>query len=578
LKSPRGRLLAILLTALTPLLIRALALPWFPIPAPRIHDEFSHLLIADTFAHGRLVNPAHPLWIAFDSMQILAQPIYASHYPPAQGAILALAQLATGQPWWGVWLSIGLMCGAICWMLQGWTSPRWALIGAILTAARFGVTSYWMNSYYGGAIPAFAGALVLGAIPRIIRTRRKRDAAILALGIAILANSRPYEGLIFALCACSFLLWNLRRDLFTRRILLPAAAVLAPALLLTLTYFTAFTGSPFTMPYSYFREHFTQAPHFIFQQPRPEPVYYHRATREYYAGWEMRSYQAARDNQPPRSFLDKAKSYSRFYFGPALALAVIASLVGWRRARIRFLWITFAVMSGALAVEVWHAPHYAAPITGAVALLAVEGLRHIALLPRGKWIAGALCLASLAFPVQGGFHVGDGQDRREIIQGLTATGQRHLILVRYARNHDPGDEWVYNGADIDNSPVVFAREMDPGSNRRLLDYFKGRRVWLIQPDVKPIRLRPYDPEQLPDPPFAFVKLDAAPIDALQSSEVRWVLGAYAFQTYSCDGWNRLFLDNLQIEPPEPSHGCFTPDARTKPVSFDYWLSWLETQQ
>jgi len=46
-----------------------------------------------------------------------------------------------------------------------------------------------------------------------------------------------------------------------------------------------------------------------------------------------------------------------------------------------------------------------------------------------------------------------------------------------------GDEWVYNGADIDGARVVWAREMDPGrQSRNLLRYFADRRAWLVEPD------------------------------------------------------------------------------------------------
>lgn len=199
---------SVLFIALLVILVRVALLPRIPIPVPLIQDEFSYLLSGDTFAHGRLTNPPHPMWVFFETFHVNMLPTYMSKYPPAQGAFLAAGELL-GHPWFGVLLSAAAMCAAGVWMLQGWLPARWALLGGILAIIRLCITSYWINSYAGGTVASIGGALVLGAFPRIVRFQRRRDFLLLALGLAVLANSPHSKGLFCrrqcsSFCSCGF--------------------------------------------------------------------------------------------------------------------------------------------------------------------------------------------------------------------------------------------------------------------------------------------------------------------------------------------------------------------------------------
>ena len=229
--------LAVVTAFLTPIAIRVVLLPIFPVRPPGVHDEFSYLLAADTFVHGRLANPPHPMWFFFDTFHILQHPTYASMYPPAQGAVLAIGQIL-GNPWIGILLSMGAMFATLVWMLQGWLPPKWALLGATLAFLQFGIFSYWMNGYWGGSVPAIGGALVMGAFPRIMRKQRIADALLLGLGICILTNSRPFEGLMLCIPVAIALAWWL----FSKRS--PALRITFPRVIAPLMCVLIFSLEP----------------------------------------------------------------------------------------------------------------------------------------------------------------------------------------------------------------------------------------------------------------------------------------------------------------------------------------------
>jgi hypothetical protein len=64
--------------------------------------------------------------------------------------------------------------------------------------------------------------------------------------------------------------------------------------------------------------------------------------------------------------------------------------------------------------------------------------------------------------------------------------------VRYSKDHNSGEEYVYNAADIDHAKIVWAREIPGRDLGPLLNYFSNRDVWLYQPDEDDGSVTPYD--------------------------------------------------------------------------------------
>ena len=473
------------------------------LPVPAIHDEFSYLLAADTFASGRLTNPPHPLWVHFESIHILQQPTYASMYPPGQGLALALGQVLFGHPAVGVWLSVGLACAALTWMLQAWLPSAWALLGGLLVLARLGPFSYWAQSYSGGAVAALGGALLFGALRRLLPSPRPRDAVLLGLGLALLANSRPYEGLLVTLPAAAVLLRGLLGPsgpplrVTLRRVALPLGLVLALTAAAMAYYNWRVTGDPLRLPYQMHEERYSVARNFLWEPPRSEPAYRHQILQDFHRDMARRSLQL-------RSFPELAKVKAkrsialwRFYLGPLLTLPLFMLPWALKNAWMCLAGLTCGALAVGLFVATWTWPHYAAPIAGVLYALVLQSMRHLRVWrwrgrPTGRvmvWAIVALCVA-LA-PIWWTGPQAWSLERARILASLEEDGDRHLVIVRYGTQHHPYEEWVYNAADIDHANVVWAREMDAARNRELLQYFKNRRAWRLEPDANPPKLTPY---------------------------------------------------------------------------------------
>ena len=480
-----------------------LALLWrMPVPVPHIHDEFSYLLMGDTFAHGRLANPPHPMWIFFDTFHVLQRPTYVSIFPPAQGAVLALGQLL-GQPWIGVLLSMSAACAAITWMLQGWVPARWALLGGILAVMRIHFGSYWVDSYWGGAVAALGGALVVGALPRLLKKQRLRDAIIMGLGAGLLANSRPLEGGLFCIpVAVLVFAW-----LFSKRVpsfktknlhvVFPLACTLTVTLLFMAYYNWRTTGDPLLIPHLLYSREYINYPIFVWQTPRVPLHYSNPQFETYFNDWVRSTFKTSWS-----LVWNACHKWQGFFLGGSLSLPFLALPWLVRNRKVRFLLIQFVFCALGLLLVVYFEPHYAAPMTATVFALLIQSMRYlrrweIARRPIGIFLTRVVVLLAVARVATLGAQTDHSRetfwsfDRARIVAQLEATPGGHLVLVHYQPDHSFYEEWVYNAADINNSKIVWAREIPGIDPKPLLEYFKERLVWELDADANPVQIHPY---------------------------------------------------------------------------------------
>ncbi len=501
--------LAIAICGLLPIAVRLALLPWLPVPDPSIHDEFSHLLLADTLAHGRLTNPTPPMWQHFETIHVILQPTYNSMYPPAHASFLALGQIVFHEPWAGVVISVGLMFAAMCWMMQAWLPPQWAFFGTVTAIVKFGILGFWMNSYMGGSVPALGGALLVGSAPRLRRTNPRRlHACLFALGMVILMNSRPFDG---AVLSAAVLIWLVPFHRSLKPVLVPAAAVLLCGVLFTGYYNWRVTGKPTRMAYQVNRDTYGWPENLGFLPPKQlalrHAVLQDMYTREIHHRDIYKKWDAFVENLDTRFFDNWT-----FFIGPLLTIPL--ALLPWilRNPGTRPLVIFLAVILGLNLLQMVLYPYHLGPVVTIIFTLVAQGVRLIYVglkrssSGRAIWFALVLpvCLMlvsvmkenaeMLVVPLAYWERASEPhkEARAAIEEWLESRRRKQLVIVRYGPGHPSDQEWVYNHADIPGSKVIWARGMGPAADASLAAAFPDREVWILNADAVPARLLPFD--------------------------------------------------------------------------------------
>jgi len=492
----RRRILTALLLALLPIVLRLTLLPIEGVPVPHIHDEFGHLLIADTLLHGRLANPPHPNPEFFETIYVIQRPTYSSNYPIGIGISLAIGQLLFGHPWGGVLLFVSLMCAGVYWMLLQWTTPGWALIGGLITIMSWGVLSEWASSYCGGAAAAVAGCAIIGALPRTFDKSKPIYAVVFGFGLSYSFLIRPFETLLIVPCVVVFVLLHREtmREIRFQRTLLFISLGLAPGVLLTALHDHAVTGKYSELPYVLNRKQYGAPQTFSFQ---PASVPQHPLTHEQQAVYEWQK--EAHDKVASfRGFLDVLPSriaVVRLYL--ASTLWPLLFILPFCRMDRRLIWIIGSIAFMAIGGSLYgfFLPQYVAPFIGFFLLLGIAAMQRLNEFEWGRltvrlFLVITFChfaalfglsmargLAPSAARLTGRPVVVTQTPRSSALKRLTKEGGNQLVFVAYGARHSFYNEWVWNAADIDSSRIIWARDLGPENDARLMTFYPGRSVW-----------------------------------------------------------------------------------------------------
>ena len=412
----------------------------------------------------------------------------------------------------------------MCWMLQGWMPPQWALLGALFCVIRSSTYSYWINSYFGGALAAAGGALVFGALPRLRHGWKSRYGVIFALGLGLMANTRAYEGFVFSVPALVAILWWFfsawKRNHVHFAAIIPGVAVLLLIAAGMGYYNWRNTGNPLLLPYVVNQREYHITKPFIWQTRYPIPNYRHQVMRTFYIFHELPDYLNRRN---PGFYWDMAcqrfEVYYDFYIWPLLIPFAFAMWAMMKSRKMRIVACTLVLVVLGLLVEQWPPEaHYAAPVLAVALIGALYGLRLMwswnfndapvgpmlvrsvviivllwSLVPLGNSVLDPYGLAvtiwskgndsSATIPIN--------LERTRPQAQLEQTPGKHLVFVHFTGRELPALR-IYNEPDLSNSKIIWAYDMGSSKNQKLMCLYPNRHFWFLDSTKSIIRLLTYE--------------------------------------------------------------------------------------
>jgi MFS family permease len=330
---------------------------------------------------------------------------------------------------------------------------------------------------------------------------------LFAVGFLILANSRPYEGLVYSLPLFGYLAYKLLRSRPNRRrmaaMLLPAFAMGAAGLIAMGAYNRATTGSAIVMPYTLNHHTYWPLPFFVGQKENPDAkiddpafVKFFQSTAKAYDYDKTTSLSGMAEIEVGRIIRNWV-----FYVGLALTFPVVVGFISsLTQSRLYVAGFAFIAISMALAVCIYNITHYFAPATIAVYVFAVEGLRYMwdttHLGERAFVIAVCITVAltssmpqSVTNALYTKYNIADG--REKVMRQLEREPGRYLVLVSYDLDrHYPGAELVHNGAEFGSEKILWARSKSPEADAALCAAYGDRTFVSVTTDDVKFSLKP----------------------------------------------------------------------------------------